>query len=234
MKPYYSESGIQIYLGDCRDIMPSISGVNCCVTSPPYWGLRDYGAVGQMGLERTPAEYISGMVGVFQEVRRVLREDGTLWLNMGDSYANDTKWGGSTGGKHVAALHGNNGGLGRGKRETGLKSKDLCGIPWQLAFALRDQGWYLRSDIIWAKPNPMPESVTDRPTKAHEYIFLMSKAQRYYYNQEAILEPVSESTHARLAQNVQAQISSERAHAGGKTPLTRKRRTKLNRESFNG
>jgi DNA modification methylase len=138
------------------------------------------------------------MVGVFREVRRVLRDDGTLWLNMGDSYANDDKWGGATSGKHVVALHGDRG-MGRGKVTTGLKPKDLVGMPWRLAFALQADGWYLRADIIWAKPNPMPESVTDRPTKAHEYVFLLSKAARYFYDADAVREPPAESVVARAA-----------------------------------
>lgn len=166
--------------------MPAGS-VHCCVTSPPYWGLRDYGVAGQFGLERSPAEYSDKMVEVFAEVRRVLRDDGTLWLNMGDCYANDGKWGGATGGRHVAALHGNSG-IGRGRRGTGLKPKDLVGMPWRLAFALQEDGWWLRRDIIWSKPNPMPESVTDRPTTAHEYIFLLSKSERYFYDAEAVRE----------------------------------------------
>jgi len=139
------------------------------------------------------------MVAVFREVRRVLRDDGVLWLNLGDSYANDAKWGGASGGKHVEALHGNSG-VGRGKVTTGLKPKDLVGIPWRVAFALQADGWYLRSDIIWSKPNPMPESVTDRPTKAHEYIFLLSKSERYYYDADAIAEPVAAATIERLSQ----------------------------------
>jgi DNA modification methylase len=144
----------------------------------------------QLGLEATPGEYIERLVEVFREVRRVLRDDGTLWLNIGDSYANDTKWGGSSGGKHASALHGSTG-IGRGRQHTGLKAKDLLGIPWMLAFALRDDGWYLRSDIIWAKPNPMPESVTDRPTSAHEHVFLLTKSSRYFYDAEAIREASS-------------------------------------------
>lgn len=203
-------NGIVIHHGDVREVLPTLAdeSVNCVVTSPPYWGLRDYGVVGQLGLERTPEEYISKMVAVFREVRRVLRADGTLWLNMGDSYANDGKWGGETGGKHAAGLHGEP--IGRAKRNTGLKSKDLCGIPWLLAFALRADGWYLRQDIIWSKPNPMPESVTDRCTKAHEYIFLLSKSERYYYDQQAIKEPLANSSIQRLAQNVAEQIGSSR------------------------
>jgi DNA modification methylase len=180
---------VRILQGDCRDVLATLPerSVHCCVTSPPYFGLRDYGHAGQIGLEPTPAEYVEQMVAVFLEVRRVLRDDGTLWLNLGDSYANDGKWGGSTGGKHVAALHGDTG-AGRGKRTTGLKSKDLIGIPWRVAFALQADGWYLRQDIIWSKPNPMPESVRDRCTKAHEYVFLLSKSERYHYDADAIAE----------------------------------------------
>jgi DNA modification methylase len=144
-------------------------------------------SVPQLGLEKTPEEYISKMVAVFAEVRRVLRDDGTLWLNIGDSYANDGKWGGSTGGKHAASLHGEP--IGRAKRDTGLKPKDLVGIPWMLAFALRADGWYLRQDIIWAKSNPMPESVQDRCCKSHEYLFLLTKSAKYYFDHEAIKEP---------------------------------------------
>lgn len=184
----------RIITGDVLAVLPSLpaGSVQTCVTSPPYWGLRDYGVAGQLGLEATPEEYVARMVEVFREVRRVLRDDGTLWLNLGDSYANDGKWGGSTGGKHVAALHGTN--VGRGKRETGLKPKDLVGVPWRVAFAIQADGWWLRSDIIWHKPNPMPESVTDRPTRAHEYVFLLSKAERYYYDAAAIREPIVTAT----------------------------------------
>ena len=173
--------------------------VHCCVTFPPFWGLRDYGVSGQIGLERTPDEYTRKIVEIFSEVRRILRPDGTAWINLGDSYANDGKWGGSSGGKHASALHGNSG-IGRGKRATGLKPKDLVGIPWLVAFALRADGWYLRSDIVWSKPNPMPESVKDRPTRSHEYLFLLSKQERYHYDSEAIQEPGSESSLVRLNQ----------------------------------
>lgn len=180
---------IEILQGDCRDVLGSLpdGSINCCVTSPPYFGLRDYGVEGQLGLEPAPDEFVSAMVEVFREVRRVLRDDGTLWLNLGDSYANDGKWGGSTGGKHASALHGNSG-IGRRRLTTGLKPKDLIGIPWRVAFALQADGWYLRQDIIWHKPNPMPESVTDRCTKAHEYIFLFAKSERYYFDADAIKE----------------------------------------------
>lgn len=174
--------------------------VQTCVTSPPYYGLRDYGVDGQIGLEASPDEFIARMVEVFRAVRRVLRADGTAWVNMGDSYSNDGKWGGSTGGKHVTALHGDTG-IGRQRKFTGYKPKDLMGMPWMLAFALRADGWYLRQDIIWNKSNPMPESVTDRCTKAHEYVFLLSTSQRYYYDADAIKEPSSPNTHARAPNN---------------------------------
>jgi DNA modification methylase len=188
---------LQILQGDCLEqlkLLPAES-VQCCVTSPPYWGLRDYGVDGQLGLEPTPGKFVSKMVDVFAEVWRVLKDDGTLWLNLGDSYANDGKWGGTTGGKHVSALHGKN--VGRGKRDTGLKPKDMVGIPWRVAFALQDAGWYLRSDIIWHKPTVMPESVCDRPTKAHEYLFLLTRSPKYFYDADAIKEPASWLTNAR-------------------------------------
>ena len=163
------------------------SSVHCVMTSPPYWGLRDYGEAGQIGLEPTPEAYLERMVEVFREVRRVLRDDGTLWLNLGDSYANK----GSDGTYGATAKVGN---TKSGQQKTtnkivsGLKTKDMCGIPWRVAFALQADGWYLRSDIIWHKSNPMPESVADRPTKGHEYIFLLTKRPRYYYDAEALRE----------------------------------------------
>ena len=182
----------KIFFGDCRDLLRQLAadGVRAqtCVTSPPYYGLRDYGHSGQIGLEETPDEYVAAMVDVFRCVRDVLADDGTLWVNIGDSYANDSKWGGSSGGKHAKGLHGNTG-VGRTRKNTGLKGKDLIGIPWMLAFALRADGWYLRQDIIWHKPNPMPESVRDRCTKAHEYVFLLSKSERYFYDSDAVKEP---------------------------------------------
>ena len=181
---------VTILTGDCRELLKTLpdASVNCCVTSPPYWRLRDYGVDGQIGLERTPEEYIVKMVEVFREVRRVLRDDATLWLNLGDSYFASGQGYGDT--KTTNKNH-------DGSRERqkpiwtncGLKPKDLVGIPWRVAFALQADGWYLRQDIIWSKPNPMPESVTDRCTKAHEYIFLLSKSTKYYYDAEAIKEP---------------------------------------------
>lgn len=202
---------VGILVGDCRTRLSELpdASVHCCVTSPPYFGLRDYGVDGQMGLETTPDDFVAGMVAVFREVRRVLRDDGTLWLNIGDSYATGTKWGGSTGGKAVTALHGAGGG-GRTKTDPGIPDKNLIGIPWMLAFALRADGWILRQDIIWSKPNPMPESVQDRCTKAHEYLFLLSKGPRYYYDLDAIAEPISAASVARLSQNVEAQDGSDR------------------------
>lgn len=168
--------------------LPYPDGVaQACVTSPPYFGLRNYGTAGQIGLEQTPAAYVAQIVAAMREVWRVLRDDGTLWLNLGDSYANDTKWGGTTGGKHVSALHGEP--IGRAKRTTGLKAKDLIGVPWRVAFALQDDGWYLRSAITWCKKAPMPESVRDRPTSATEMVFLLAKQPHYFYDAEAIAEP---------------------------------------------
>lgn len=179
----------EVVTGDSRLELKNLqAGVaQTCVTSPPYFGLRDYGIDGQIGREQSPEEYVQQLVEVFREVKRVLRDDGTLWVNLGDSYANDSKWGGSTGGKHASALHGH-GSVGRGRRSTGLPAKSLIGIPWRVAFALQDDGWTLRQDIIWSKPNPMPESVRDRCVKAHEYIFLLSKGPKYFFDYQAIRE----------------------------------------------
>jgi DNA modification methylase len=190
-----------LYTGDVLSVLAALpeESVHCVVTSPPYYGLRDYGVPGQIGLEESPAEYIEKMVEVFRGVRRVMRKDATLWLNVGDSYAGSGKGPSNSLNKnnphsHEAALtmRGMNPLEGTPTEwlsvPEGMKPKDLMGIPWMLAFALRADGWYLRSDIIWAKPNPMPESVTDRPTKAHEYLFLLSKSPRYFYDAEAIRE----------------------------------------------
>jgi len=185
--------------------------VNCCVTSPPYFGLRDYGVDGQIGLEETPDKYVTRLVEVFREVKRVLRDNGTLWLNLGDSYAGN------------CSQASNNGRAGYGNaRERivnrvagGLKTKDLIGIPWRVAFALQADGWYLRQDIIWAKPNPMPESVTDRCTKSHEYIFLISKSPKYYFDNDAIKEPTLESSKKRAKSGwnpTKLNISTDGAH----------------------
>lgn len=176
-------------VGDCRESLAKLPEniADTCVTSPPYFGLRDYGVDGQIGLEDSPSEFIESMVQVFREVHRVLRDDGTLWLNIGDSYAGSGRGpAGNLGKKHDERN------LSEIKKPfvgDGLKQKDLIGVPWRLAFALQQDGWYLRQDIIWSKPNPMPESVRDRCTKSHEYIFLLSKSKKYYYDHEAIKEP---------------------------------------------
>jgi len=167
--------------------LPACS-VQCVVTSPPYYGLRDYGVEGQIGLEPTPEVYVQQLVKVFREVWRVLKDDGTLWLNLGDSYNGSGKGGNPEGSPFTKQKTNQGSLLDRPTRISGLKPKDLIGIPWMVAFALRADGWYLRSDIIWAKPNPMPESVKDRPTKSHEYIFLFTKSPDYFYDYEAILE----------------------------------------------
>lgn len=221
-KPYYADGSVSLYAGDCLDLMRSMDAgiAQTCVTSPPYWGLRDYGMPGQFGLEKTPEEYVAKMVEVFREVKRVLRDDGTLWLNLGDSYAANRSYqvaqpkGGPKHGLAQAV-----GGRGQKAAEFGLKPKDLVGIPWMVAFALRADGWYLRQDIIWAKPNPMPESVTDRCTKSHEYIFMLSKSARYYYDADAIKEPATESSLKRWDQNIEGQAGSSRVPGKTNGPM---------------
>lgn len=205
---------IRIVTGDCREMLRALpdESVHCCVTSPPYFGLRDYGVSGQIGLEPTPDEYVAEIVDAFRQVRRVLRSDGTLWLNLGDSYANDGKWGGHTGGKHVKALHCSP--IGRNKRYTGLKPKDRMLMPARVAIALQDDGWWVRDEIIWHKPNPMPSSVKDRTTPAHEMIYMLTKSERYAYDAAAIREPLAHSSLMRLAQDVGAQKGSTRANGG--------------------
>lgn len=185
----------KVFFGDCRESMRQMISegvqVQMCVTSPPYFGLRDYGHAGQLGLEATPAEYVAAMVEVFALVRELLAEDGVLWLNLGDSYAAN---------RGYQVPDGKVGDVGNSKGSKvpdGLKPKDLIGIPWRVAFALQEAGWYLRQDIIWAKPNPIPESVTDRCTKSHEYIFLLSKNANYYYDADAIAEPSTEFARAK-------------------------------------
>ncbi len=207
MSVYVQDSDFTLWHGDALDVLAGMpdASVHCCVTSPPYWGLRDYGHEGQLGLEATPDEYVARMVEVLREVRRVLHGDGTLWLNLGDSYVS------VPGGQH----QGENGQMAdrsvvkaraqvkdsnatralpgaaqaRPFSVAGIAPKNLVGIPWRVAFALQADGWYLRSDIIWSKPNPMPESVTDRPTKSHEYVFLLTKSARYFYAADTIAEP---------------------------------------------
>ncbi len=206
------EGNVRRHLAEIPDC-----SIQCVVTSPPYWGLRDYGVEGQIGLEPTPGEYIATLVEVFREVRRVLRDDGTVWLNLGDAYCSGTAVGRkptTLSGPRVPSGWTNRSQPPRTPATDGLKPKDMIGIPWIVALALRADGWWLRADIIWAKPNPMPESVTDRPTKAHEYVFLLSKSARYFYDADAVAEPVSPNTHMRVSQDVAAQIGSLRANGG--------------------
>lgn len=187
MDKIYQES---LLFGDALNTLKTLSNdsIQCCITSPPYFGLRDYGHAGQIGLEETPEEYVTKLVSVFREVRRVLKDDGTFWLNLGDSYAS-TKVGNTNGtAGRVKQKKGVNDDTRKRTIPNGLKHKDLIGIPWRVALALQADGWYLRQDIIWAKPNPMPESVTDRCTKSHEYLFLLSKSKQYYFDHEAIKE----------------------------------------------
>lgn len=174
-------------VGDCLDVLATLpsGSVRTCVTSPPYYGLRDYGVEGQIGQEASVQAYVETLRRVFSEVRRVLTDDGTLWLNLGDGFAN----------------------------------KQLLGVPWRVAFALQADGWYLRSDIIWSKPNPMPESVTDRPTKSHEYLFLLSKSERYFYDHEAIREPAAHASIQRWRQNIDAQAGSDRVPGKTNGPM---------------
>lgn len=291
----------QIIQGDCLEVLRTLESesVQCCVTSPPYFGLRDYGTAdwqggdaecdhkgderyytmrgassvtaeafseagdanaerlkkarwrekgtcihcgairvdSQIGLEETPAAYVAKMVEVFEEVRRVLRPDGTLWLNLGDSYAGGKGQSGSGGSEKQERRAANGESFNRGYqtlggakqtrptddmaalRSLGLKPKDLIGIPWRVAFALQEAGWWLRQDIIWAKPNPMPESVTDRCTKAHEYIFLLTKSAKYYYDNEAVKEPMAMSSISRLSQDVESQIGSDRVPGKTNGPM---------------
>ena len=212
---------VQILQGDCRELLKTLpeKSVHCCVTSPPYWGLRNYGVEGQLGLEKTPEEYVEKMVEVFKEVKRVLRDDGTLWLNLGDSY-----WGSGNASGHTE----NTKNLGKKTSSYGatkghscqkhdiFKPKDLCGIPWRVAFALQADGWWLRQDIIWAKKNVMPESIKDRCTKSHEYIFLLTKSAKYYYDYEAIKEPSTFHSVDWNADGTPKRKSHVRGEFGGK------------------
>ena len=209
---------VKILQGDCRAVLAGLpdGSVNTVVTSPPYFGLRDYDHADQLGMEETPEQFVQHLVQVFREVRRILRDDGTVWLNLGDSYAGS--WGAQSrehAGKHapnVSALSANQvkaaarkrSGTGRIPPGSGLKPKDLIGIPWMVAFALRADGWWLRQDIIWHKPNRMPESMKDRCTKAHEYLFLLSKSDRYYFDQEAIAEGLETDPSERYEQRAKA------------------------------
>lgn len=200
----------EVLVGNCRETLKTLpdESVHCVVTSPPYFGLRDYGEDEQIGLEATPDDFVQALVEVFREVRRVLRDDGTVWLNLGDSYAGSGK--GRNGDGTSAASPTSKQATSRGTTEGvltktvnhGLKQKDLMGIPWRVAFALQADGWYLRQDIIWSKPNPMPESVKDRCTKAHEYIFLLTKSPKYFYDEEAVKEVGVDETTTRNRRSV--------------------------------
>lgn len=235
------------YTGDCRKLLKQLPAgcVQTCITSPPYWGLRDYDTDGQIGLEDTPEQYVDVLVEVFEGVWRVLREDGTLWLNLGDCYVANPRGPGGAGKSTMTGTgdwerrqqraagrkgvaHPNNRTIdpkvkgrghahaaSRGLRTASLKHKDLVGMPWMAAFALRAAGWYLRCDVIWSKPNPLPESVTDRPTKAHEYLFLLSKSASYYYDRHAIAEPtVWDGERRNIIESVQSPMPGAPAHTG--------------------
>lgn len=211
----------KIYCGNCIDILKTFpdKSVNCCITSPPYYGLRDYGVSGQIGNKDTPEQYIENLVNIFEEVKRILKDDGVLWLNLGDSWlgtGGDRK--NPSNNKMFNDIQKQNPKEGRYKRNqnmkaSGIKCKDLIGIPWMAAFALREAGWYLRQDIIWAKGNPMPESVKDRCTKSHEYIFLLTKSRKYYFDNESIKEP-RVSSHGSGNKQRKQRPSSEILHKG--------------------
>ncbi len=220
----------QIHFGDCIETMKGWPDqlVQTCVTSPPYFGLRDYGHAGQIGLEATPDAYVAKMIEVFREVRRVLRDDGTLWLNLGDSYASATKGSGGAG-KSTLGPNRDLQNIDFQKMEArkfscGLADKQLIGIPWRVAFALQADGWYLRQDIIWSKPNPMPESVRDRCTKAHEYIFMFAKAERYYYDAAAIRNPPSEALLKQVMEGYEGEATKDYAGGGAQDPSATKSR----------
>jgi DNA modification methylase len=244
---------IKLIQGDALALLKTLkpNTINTCITSPPYWGLRDYGVEGQLGLEKSPQEYVANLVEIFSEVRRVLRDDGTLWLNLGDSYSGSGKGGNPENSPHkkqrtnVGSLSviGNTARkaavtkfAGDERVASGLKPKDLVGIPWRVAFALQADGWYLRSAIIWAKPNGMPGSQIDRCTSSYEMIFQFSKAPKYWSDFDAIKTPPRESTLARLAQDVQAQAGSHRANAGAKTngPMKAVAGAKLDKQRGHG
>lgn len=222
---------VTLLIGDAMDAIRSLpdESVHCCVTSPPYWGLRDYGIDGQLGVEEAPGDYVRRLVDLFREVRRVLRSDGTCWLNLGDTYAN-------AGGSELAwATRNEQGKKRRGsakvprKSLVGLKTKDLVGIPWEVAFAMRADGWWLRQDIVWSKPNPMPESVRDRCTRAHEYLFLLTKAASYHFDTEAAREPARWATDAESRRKISRRRTSDdrpnRLRDGSPTDGKRRRRS---------
>ena len=206
----------KIYQGNCIEVLKDFpdESIDCVVTSPPYWGLRDYNEEEQLGLEETPEEFVDNLVKVFSEVKRVLKSSGSVWLNLGDSYAMSSMRGKNSEFKG-AVNQSKQGIVGIDKKiPIGLKPKDLVGIPFRVAFALQSDGWYLRQDIIWHKPNPMPESVQDRCTKSHEYIFLLTKSPKYFYDIDAIREPFNIGALKRVNQNIKKQIGSKRGNGG--------------------
>lgn len=239
-----------IHQGDVRLVLPTLpaESVQMVCTSPPYWGLRDYGVEGQIGLEASPDAYVAELVAVFREIKRVLKDDGVAWLNLGDSYSQSGRGGNPDDSPHrkqatnrgsisvgagsqlnagfheVARQAGAVSRAWSGKPPDGLKPKDLVGIPWRVAFALQADGWYLRSDIIWAKPNPMPESVKDRPTRSHEYVFLLTKSARYFYDAEAIAEPVSDAMLLQIEQGYDGLGLKDYESAGVQEPSSVKAR----------
>jgi DNA modification methylase len=199
MKPHYKDHRLEIYCGDAlkKPLPLPDESVQCCVTSPPYFGLRDYGVDGQLGREKTPELYVQNLRQVFSEIRRVLKKDGALWLNLGDSYAASRSYQVTDNKNKRVGPHNN---IGRVTPPEGCKQKDLLGIPWMVAFALRSDGWWLRSEITWCKENPMPESVTDRPTSATEKIFLLTKSADYFYDADAVRNPPSEAMLKQVAE----------------------------------
>lgn len=239
ISPFFHRDGVTIYHGDCGDVLRSLPGgcVHTCVTSPPYWGLRDYGVQGQLGAEAvhdclgwaTKAAcgrcFVCRLVGILREVRRVLREDGTLWLNLGDSYASAWPCPRRNRIGNGPLPDGRRGDFRPSRLPAGLKEKDLVGVPWRVALALQADGWYLRSDVVWHKPNPMPDSAGDRLTCAHEYLFLLSKSPRYYFDQEAIKEPCESGPSDRK------KMREGRDRIGGKHKLLEDPHSKANRTS---
>lgn len=220
-------TAVDLRTGDAREVLRELAtgSARCCVTSPPYWRMRDYGHRKQIGLEKSPEAFVAQLVAVFREVRRVLADNGTLWLNIGDSYACSGKGStGKTSGLTNPARYEEASLPGRSKTGQGLKRKDLVGIPWLLAFALRADGWFLRSDIIWHKPSPVPESILDRPTKAHEHVFLLSKGTKYFYDAAAIGEPFKEPRYAAASSIGSKAMAVDREHIGRSTLATQPKR----------
>jgi len=228
----HGENWADVYVGDNAELLKTLPDgfFDMCVTSPPYWGLRDYAHDGQIGQENTPDEFIATLIGVFREVRRVLKDDGTCWINIGDSYAANRGSGASGIGAKQATNVGAN--LGKLSVPEGLKAKDLCLIPFRLALALQADGWYVRQDIIWSKPNPMPESVRDRCTKAHEYLFLLSKSEKYYFDSDALKEPcVSNNLSGNTGAGKFEGAGEEHRTKGGLTAYATSRRDSFKREN---